>query len=239
MIPPATLAALQAVEGLHKGRSRAKESRIVTSVPEAHIEAVKPYVSRQVWGLIQVQLLTGARSGEVLKLRRADLDVSGMIWTSTIRDHKTAHHGKDRTLYFGERAQAVLREFFPGKGPWDYLFSPKDADQEYRKRKHAARVTPLSCGNKPGSNQTDTPERTPGDYYTADSYRKAIGRACKAAGVPDWHPHRLRHTAATVIRKELGLEAAQVWLGHSRADVTQVYAEVDRARALAIAEHMG
>ena len=37
----------------------------------------------------------------------------------------------------------------------------------------------------------------------------ALG-ACDAAGVPRWHPHRLRHSAATELRKEFGIEAAVV-----------------------------
>ena len=43
-----------------------------------------------------------------------------------------------------------------------------------------------------------------------------------------WAPNRLRHTRATEVRKQFGLEAAQVILGHAKADVTQVYAERDR-----------
>ena len=47
-----------------------------------------------------------------------------------------------------------------------------------------------------------------------------------------WHPNQLRHLHATEIRKRFGLEAAQVAMGHSRAEVTQIYAE----RNLALAE---
>jgi len=43
-----------------------------------------------------------------------------------------------------------------------------------------------------------------------------------------WHPHQLRHNAATQLRKEYGLEAAQVILGHKTITVTQVYAEKNR-----------
>jgi integrase len=49
----------------------------------------------------------------------------------------------------------------------------------------------------------------------------------------------LRHTAATLIRKEFGLEAAQVILGHTAADVTQVYAERDLAKGLSVAKLIG
>ena len=64
------------------------------------------------------------------------------------------------------------------------------------------------------------------------AYAKAIARACEKGGVPHWHPNQLRHTAATKARAQFGLEAAQAILGHSRADVTQVYAERDSARAI-------
>ena len=57
-----------------------------------------------------------------------------------------------------------------------------------------------------------------------------------------WHPHqprpathwrrRVRHNAATELRKEFGIETAQILLGHSKADVTQVYAEEDGQKAV-------
>src|SRR5262249_48162241 len=54
-----------------------------------------------------------------------------------------------------------------------------------------------------------------------------------------WHPNQLRHSFATRVRREYGLEAAQVMLGHSRADVTQVYAERDQQLAAAVAAKIG
>jgi integrase len=54
-----------------------------------------------------------------------------------------------------------------------------------------------------------------------------------------WHPNQLRHAYATKVRKEHGLEAAQVLLGHSKADVTQIYAEKNQALASAIAAKIG
>ena len=83
------------------------------------------------------------------------------------------------------------------------------------------------------------PKRAPRDRYTTDSYRRAIQRACETAGVPPWHPHQLRHNAATRLRKEYGLEAAQVVLGHRTANVTQVYAERDQGLARDIMAQSG
>jgi integrase len=54
-----------------------------------------------------------------------------------------------------------------------------------------------------------------------------------------WHPNQLRHSFATRVRKEHGLEAAQVLLGHSRADVTQVYAERNQLLAATVAAKIG
>ncbi len=54
-----------------------------------------------------------------------------------------------------------------------------------------------------------------------------------------WHPNQLRHSFATKVRKAHGLEAAQVLLGHSRADVTQVYAERNEGLAATVAAKIG
>ena len=54
-----------------------------------------------------------------------------------------------------------------------------------------------------------------------------------------WHPNQLRHSFATRIRKDHGLEAAQVVLGHSRADVTQIYAEKNLDLAVKVASEVG
>ncbi len=54
-----------------------------------------------------------------------------------------------------------------------------------------------------------------------------------------WHPNQLRHTFATRVRKQHGLEAAQVSLGHARADTTQLYAEKNEALAAQVAAAVG
>jgi integrase len=54
-----------------------------------------------------------------------------------------------------------------------------------------------------------------------------------------WHPNQLRHSHGTEVRRLYGLEAAQVALGHARADVTQVYAERDLSLAERVAREIG
>jgi integrase len=54
-----------------------------------------------------------------------------------------------------------------------------------------------------------------------------------------WAPNQLRHSYATKVRKDHGLEAAQVALGHSKADVTQIYAEKNLDLADTVAAKVG
>jgi hypothetical protein len=56
---------LQTAEGLERGRSDAAESEPVRPVLEAYVDAVLSRLSRQVQAMIQLQLLTGTRPGEV------------------------------------------------------------------------------------------------------------------------------------------------------------------------------
>ncbi|QDU23618.1 tyrosine-type recombinase/integrase [Urbifossiella limnaea] len=81
--------------------------------------------------------------------------------------------------------------------------------------------------------------RKTGTEFTHDSYAAFVHRACERAGVPPWSPGQLRHSFATEVRSRFGLEAAQVLLGHKRADVTQVYAETALANAVEAAKAMG
>jgi integrase len=120
-----------------------------------------------------------------------------------------------------------------------YCFSPQDSERKRRREQHAQRQTPLRYGNRPGTNRKSQPKRTPSDHYTKDSYARAVKRACELAKVAPWSPNRLRHSAATEIRQRFGLEAAQVTLGHAKADVTQVYAERDLKKAAEVMRQVG
>jgi integrase len=61
--------------------------------------------------------------------------------------------------------------------------------------------------------------------FGADRYRTALTRACKAAGVPLFSPHDLRHRRATLWHLA-GVPAAQAsaWLGHSATEHLRTYA---------------
>jgi integrase len=244
---------LKTLAGLEVGRSEATEPDPVKPVAIEHVEAVYPFVSRQVEGMIRLQLITGMRSGEVVIMRTGDIDRSGKLWVYRPQHHKTLYRGHTREIYLGPKAQEVVNQFLK-LDPKAFIFDPRDAEQDRRDRQHAARKTPAGMGNEPGTNRRRKPARQIGDRYDVASYRRAITRACDKANaqrktesadesevraVPHWHPHRLRHTAATALRKTHGIEAAQVILGHKTLDVTELYAEQNVEQAMRIMAQVG
>jgi integrase len=268
LIPPAVLIGLQAVRGLQKGRCAARESEPVKPVPEAFVTLVLPHVSAPVRAMIELQLLTGMRPGEVIIIRGIDIDMTGKVWLYRPGSdqgpegaHKTAWRGHGKVIAIGPRAQEIIKEFLKPNVE-AYLFSPADAMEVFiakRRKERKTRVQPSRADPR----RKAKPNRTWGAHYSVDSYRRAIGRgilfantaracdpckeldqeercaACKAAAVPHWHPHQLRHTKATEIRREAGLDAARAVLGHRSPSITEVYAEIDIGKAAEIMERLG
>ena len=121
MVPETVWRALCAVEGLRHGE--APESPPIKPVAEEHIAAIKPYVTPQVAAMIDLQLWSGCRPGEVCVMRTIDINTQGAIWEYRPHIHKTEHHGKERVVYLGPHAQEILK-------PWlktdlhAYVFSP-------------------------------------------------------------------------------------------------------------------
>lgn len=55
------------------------------------------------------------------------------------------------------------------------------------------------------------------------TYSNLVRNACLRAGIEPFVPHELRHTALTLVRDTIGVEAAQALAGHSKADTTALY----------------
>ena len=114
MIPPSVLHGLQAVAGLRRGRTAARETELVTPVPNALLAAVLPHTSRQVAAMIQLQRLKGMRPCEVTIMWGCDMETIGKIWVYRPESHKTEHHSKERLIYLGPQAQAILKPWRMG-----------------------------------------------------------------------------------------------------------------------------
>jgi integrase len=248
--------ALTAVAGLRRGRSEARETEPILPVDDATLEVTLPHLPAVVADMVRLQRLTGCRPAELCSIRPCDVRHSGDVWEYRPQRHKTSHLGRERVIFIGPQAQEILLRYL-ARDPQANCFQPRDSEAKRRAAAHAARSTPLSCGNTPGTNKLRRPKRKPGDRYSVDSYRRAIHRACDQAFPPPqdiadspelfagwqskhrWAPNQLRHSAATEIRQKYGLEAAATVLGHAKADVTQIYAERDLALAARIAREVG
>lgn len=174
---------LRAILGLRRGRTDVRESKRVRPGPDAFVDAVWPFVSPQVWAMIQQQTLTGMRPGEVVIMRTADIDTTGAVWIYTPGRHKTEHHERSRTIYLGPRAQDLLRPWLR-TGLSEFLFSPREAMATHFADRRAARVTPLTPSQR-ARRPKGRPAMSPGDRYTTDSYRQAI---TDAYDMPFPHP---------------------------------------------------
>jgi integrase len=254
IVPAEVYQSVCAVGGLRWGRSEARESDPVKPVADSVVAATLECLTPTLQAMVKAQRLTGMRPGELCQMRACDLDVTTSVWTYKPATHKTQHYGRDRIVFIGPLAQEILRPFL-NRDLQSRLFSPAQSEAERRETMRKVRCTPMSCGNTPGSNRKQRPRRPAGESYTTTSYGRAITYACDAAfPVPSgltvedvkawrkshrWSPNRLRHNFATDVRRGHGLESAQILLGHSKADVTQVYAERDTQRAVAVARKIG
>jgi integrase len=259
--------ALMAVVGLQRGRSEARETEPIKPVADTVVQATLPFLRPQVAAMVQLQRHTGMRPGELVILRGMDLDTSGKVWLYTPGSdqgphgkHKTAWRGHGKVIAIGPRAQDILK-------PWlrlnltEYLFQPREAMTAFRAEQRLNRKSQVPPSQQ--YRRKAKPKKAPRDRYTSRSYTQAIAKAvakantaracepckkreaddrcsaCKAAAVPHWHPHQLRHTKATEIRREFGLDAARAVLGHRSPKITEVYAEIDVNKAAEVMERLG
>lgn len=253
LLPPSVYHALQAVPGLRKGRTTAREPEPVRPVTEEVVEATLLHLPKVIRDMVRFQRLTGCRPTEACIVRPVDIDCSGSVWEYRPTAHKTQHCGRERIIFIGPKAQDILRGYLlrPTEA---YCFSPRDSEKARNAERRANRksaMTPSQAKRRPKKN----PRRQPRDHYDRNSYRRAIHRAVdtinkkrkedaeKAGGeavlLPKWSPNQLRHTAGTEIRRHYGIEAAQTVLGHAQADVTQIYAERDHELAARIMREVG
>jgi integrase len=238
LVPVAVWQALCTVQGLQAHRTAAVESTPVQPVSKEHLEITMQHLRPQVRDMVEVQRLTGMRPGEVCKLRWKDIDQSLEVWLFRPTRHKTAWRGKERVIFIGPQARNILLRYVK-EATDDYLFDPRETVDQLHRERGENRVTKYYASRQGRQQRKVNPKRKPKEKYTVTAYGQAIRRACRKAGILTWAPNQIRHTTGTEVRKSYGIEGAQVILGHSRADVTQVYAERDHEMARRIAEEIG
>ncbi|HEY1189424.1 MAG TPA: tyrosine-type recombinase/integrase [Gemmata sp.] len=239
LIPPSVFEGLRAVAGLERGRTAAREAAPVEPVDDATVDATLPFLPAHVRALVELLRHTGMRPAEACALTLTQIDRTGDVWIYKPGRHKTQHRGKGRVIPFGPKARALLEGFLTGReiAPDEPVFSPRRARAERFAALRAKRKTKVQPSQT--SRKKSKPKRQPAERYNPETVSHAVKAAAAKAGVAHWHPYQLRHSFATKVRKEYGLEAAQVLLGHSRADVTQIYAEKNNALGAAVAAKIG
>jgi integrase len=210
LVPARVLVELKAVAPLSAGRTEAPESTPIGPASQDDVDAALEHMPAPIAAMVQLQQLTGMRPGEVVLMRRRDLDTTGAVWTYVPPKHKNQWRMHGRRIKIGPKAQEILKAWLPAE--YDaFVFSP-------RRFHHNANFR---------------------EAYDTRQYRKSIYEACDVAGVPRWAPNQLRHAAATLARNTLGIERAAAMLGHSRPDTTALYAARNDAYAEEVAKQIG
>ena len=111
LVPESVHRALECVEGLRKGRTKAAETRKIRPVPDQIVSKASPFMPRPVAAMVQIQSFTGCRPGEIVIIRGCDLNMAGKIWEFRPAKFKTEHHedATERVIYIGPKAQRVLK----------------------------------------------------------------------------------------------------------------------------------
>jgi len=222
---------LKEVRPLRAGQTAATDNLRRSLVTEAEFKEVAQHATTVVADMLELIWLTAMRPGEVCRMRPFDiLQDEPECWLyipgrgeSSVGAHKTAYLQRVRAIPLTSKAQNIIKPRIEDCDALDFVFNPAEAVQETRDQQSANRKTPMSCGNRPGSNRKQHPMRTPGKRYMPNSLYNAVKRACKRAEVRGFTPYDLRRSAATRIRSELGKEAAKLLLGHVSTDTTEIY----------------
>lgn len=203
------------------------------------------------FGMTPADLIRGGVA-DLPRIGVVDLDqLPGRPWAYCPAKHKTARRGKSSVILFGPEARAVIEPFLAGRRDDEPLFSPAESsrqrwDNERNERlawNEKCRDMQIEMGildavragwrmrhanrKKPVAN----PKRKPGTQYDRTSYRNAVLRACRAAGVPEFTPYRIRNTALQLAELATDLDGAAALAGHSSVNTSKRYTKQNVKRA--------
>ena len=220
------LTALRLVEPIRAGAGARppRETEGTAPVDLDVVRATQLQVEPTLAAMIEVQLLTGMRPMEVVRLTPSHITPGrdGVhIFHARGTAAKLLHRRVRRMIPIGPKAWEILEARRPADPTAPY-FRPSDARRE---REALGTLTP-------------GPRVRP-DRYTSGMYGRAVARACKRAKLPRWAPNQLRHVAATDLAMSEGLEVARLVLGHSKPSMTANYVHAPDAKAIAAARLHG
>lgn len=241
LVPAECHLRLQAVEGLRQGRTAARDNPPVRPANSADVKAALPHMPPTVAAVVRLQVLTGARCGELLSMKAAEVDRTGEVWRFNPTVHKGTWRGKFRSIPIGPESQRLLEPYLLKAGD-EFVFSPARSEEDRNADRSAERKTKRwpSHMRRNATKRVSDREGAPGARYSTNTLRRAVVRACDAAGVSRFTPHQLRHLAAHEIREKFGLEHCRASLGHTVASMSEHYSrEVDHRLAAEVALAVG
>ena len=230
-VPPGVLASCRELEPLKKGRcGEIPEGDAVEPVDIDRVEAVKPFVSRQVWAMIQhknhhrriyIGPVGQSILSEFLKADRAAYIFSPRDAERERREQQRANRKTSLTPSQAARVKLAAPKRLPG------AMYTKDS---YNRCITRACEIAFEMPQELRSASSKLPKREQEELKaTAKTWRQEW---C-------WSPLQLRHTAGTELRKLFDLNAARQVLGHSKKSTTEIYAEQDFDAAREIMRKFG
>jgi len=186
--------------------------------------------------MVQLQRILGLRPNEIFLMRAGDIDTSRKngLWYYVPGSYKTAKFVGKIVFPLGEPEQKRLFPYIKGKSPEQAVFSPRTAMAERNAERRANRKTKISPSQAARDKAKAAKPSRYSEFYDRDSYRQAISHAIEKGNrelkddeerIPHWYPYQLRHSAATKIETEIGLDEAQAQLGHKTANMTRRYSK--------------
>jgi integrase len=237
LLPVAVPQALATVPGLQRGRCDAPEGEGVEPVPWEDVEGTLPHLPRPVAAMVKLMRYSNCRAEDAVVMRGCDLRMEGELWSYTPESHKNQWRGDLRLIHLGKQAQEAIRPFLK-PDLQAYLFTPREALEEHhalRRERRKTRRTPSELAKKRKCN----PQWVPRARYDVNTFQQAVRRAARRAGVPPWSVLQVRHTRATDVREQFGVEGAAASLGHKRVETAQIYAQRNEKLSRDIAREIG
>ncbi len=227
MVRPDVVVALKTLPALVAGETSAPERPRRQAVNPDDLEAVRALLNERQRDIFDLLLLTGARPGERLSLTTGMIERQGEIWRADLVQHKTAHKGKTRTLFFNTTAQAILAK---------YLLADLDQRLFPVRRSTFGTAVKRACEVAFGMpEELRKPDRSLPVEERAEIRRKAMEWRQRHVFTPHW----LRHTVATRLADTMSTEGAQRLLGHATRAMTEHYSKAAERQTVEAVKKLG
>ena len=209
LITPDQFARIESFEPLS---AKEAPTKIVEPANDDDVSATLPFLSDDFADMVRFVRATGCRPGEARLMQVGDIDRESWLFKPT--RHKTSHRGKTRAIPIPTVVQPMLlkRLLRPDDA---YAFGADGGERPYEKRALGRAIDRIIVRINRERSEADLP------------------------ALDHWAPNQLRHARATEVREQYGVEVAQVVLGHSRVDTTEIYAKQTEAKAREVGKLIG